>query len=133
MSPTLSTIDREATARRLLALRRHLLEEAQRKGVQASELGSAAGQPGDPGDHSLADEQAALLAQLDSRDRERVMALDDALQRLDEGTYGACRRCGERIAEERLEALPLTQLCVECQELQERESTAPGESQRRKM
>ncbi|MEW6490070.1 MAG: hypothetical protein AB1578_19450 [Thermodesulfobacteriota bacterium] len=67
MSPTLRAMDREATARRLLALRRHILEQAQRKGAQAADLSRAAGEPGDPGDRSLADEQAALLAQLGSR------------------------------------------------------------------
>jgi DnaK suppressor protein len=55
-------------------------------------------------------------------DRERVKAksIDDALARLDDGTYGICESCGLEIAEERLEALPFTRLCRDCQQDQER-------------
>ena len=41
--------------------------------------------------------------------------VEAALQRLDEGTYGICARCGQPIAEERLEALPYATLCITCQ------------------
>jgi RNA polymerase-binding transcription factor DksA len=40
----------------------------------------------------------------------------NALRRLDEGTYGKCERCGERIPPERLEALPTATLCVGCKQ-----------------
>jgi DnaK suppressor protein len=63
--------------------------------------------------------------------RERNMALrhnaddllaqiDTALQRLDTGTYGICVRCGQPIAEERLEALPYATYCIACQSIIER-------------
>jgi RNA polymerase-binding protein DksA len=42
--------------------------------------------------------------------------LDDALARLDAGTYGACEPCGAAIPFERLEAIPLARLCVACQQ-----------------
>lgn len=42
--------------------------------------------------------------------------IDEALQRLNEGAYGLCKECGEKISEARLKALPFASLCRECQE-----------------
>jgi RNA polymerase-binding protein DksA len=46
-------------------------------------------------------------------------AIDGALQRLDQGSYGTCTRCGKPIAEERLEARPWAALCIDCQRAEE--------------
>ena len=42
-----------------------------------------------------------------------LRSIDDAFARIDEGTYGTCRVCGREIAEERLEARPWTDLCID--------------------
>jgi DnaK suppressor protein len=57
-------------------------------------------------------------------DRERVKkgAIEDALERIADGSYGVCESCGLEIGEERLEALPFTRLCRDCQQDQEREA-----------
>ena len=47
--------------------------------------------------------------------------VEQALQRLDQGTYGRCIRCGREINPERLEALPFTSHCITCQTEIERE------------
>lgn len=47
-------------------------------------------------------------------------AIDRALARIDEGTYGTCQRCGKPIAEERLEARPWAELCIDCKREVER-------------
>jgi DnaK suppressor protein len=52
---------------------------------------------------------------LSDRDRDKLQAIEDALERIDSGTYGICEMCEEEIAPERLEALPFTRLCVTCQ------------------
>jgi DnaK suppressor protein len=44
----------------------------------------------------------------------RIEELEHALERLEEGTYGVCKSCGKPIDLERLEALPQTELCIEC-------------------
>ena len=49
-----------------------------------------------------------------------LAAIDAALARIDEGTFGTCARCGRPIAEERLEAMPYATLCIECKRLEER-------------
>lgn len=59
---------------------------------------------------------------LSDRDREKLQAIEDALERIDAGTYGICEMCEEEIAPERLEALPFTRLCVTCQSEMEKEA-----------
>jgi RNA polymerase-binding protein DksA len=52
---------------------------------------------------------------------EHVLAsIDEALKRIDEGTFGTCARCGKPISEERLEAMPYATKCIECKRLEER-------------
>jgi DnaK suppressor protein len=64
---------------------------------------------------------------LSDRERAKLKQIDDALERLDDGAYGVCESCGLEIAEERLEAMPFSRLCRDCQQEQEREA----KSQRR--
>lgn len=60
----------------------------------------------------LVAEQVTLTRQLS--------LVDDALARIDQGTYGVCVECGARIADERLAALPQAALCIECQRRSDR-------------
>lgn len=59
---------------------------------------------------------------LSDRDRQKLIAIDDAIERIAAGSYGICEACELDIAEERLKALPFTRLCVACQAEQEREA-----------
>ncbi len=61
---------------------------------------------------------------LSDRERVKIKQIDDALERLDEGTYGVCESCGLEIAEERLQAMPFSRLCRDCQQDQEKEARA---------
>lgn len=45
---------------------------------------------------------------------ETLRDLDDALAKLDAGTYGECERCGQQIGDARLEAMPAARLCISC-------------------
>ena len=49
-----------------------------------------------------------------------LAAIDAALGRIDDGSYGRCARCGKEIEAERLEAIPYATLCIECKRLEER-------------
>src|ERR1700689_4731975 len=64
---------------------------------------------------------------LSDRERVKIKQIDDALARMVEGSYGMCESCGLEIAQERLEAMPFTRLCRDCQQDMEREA----KSQRR--
>lgn len=58
--------------------------------------------------------------------------IDAALQRLEEGSYGTCERCGEPISSQRLDVLPMTRLCTPCQYLAESgRSRSPRSGQNR--
>lgn len=50
---------------------------------------------------------------------ETLAQIDEAIRRLEAGSYGTCANCGREIAEPRLKALPFATLCLECQEMQE--------------
>ncbi len=52
--------------------------------------------------------------------RRQLQMTEDALRRMDDGTYGICSNCGEPIPLERLEALPQAILCIRCKRKQER-------------
>ncbi len=49
-----------------------------------------------------------------------LAAINEALRRIEEGTFGTCARCGTPIAEERLEAMPYATKCIDCKRLEER-------------
>ena len=63
------------------------------------------------------------------RDRERklIMKMEEAINRIDEGTFGICEMCGEPISEKRLEARPVTTLCINCKTRQEKIEKLQGE------
>ena len=53
-------------------------------------------------------------------ERERLYDLDQAIKRIDEGTYGKCDSCGGNIPKLRLNAMPQAQYCIKCQEEEEK-------------
>ena len=57
---------------------------------------------------------------LADNDEQVLQAIDAALARLDDGTYGVCRTCGNRIDEGRLEARPWADQCIDCRRREER-------------
>ena len=63
------------------------------------------------------------------RDREKMLVgkIKEALERIENGTYGICEECGEEISEGRLEARPVTMLCIECKSRQEAEEKLKGQ------
>jgi RNA polymerase-binding protein DksA len=74
-------------------------------------------------DH-MADQGSATFAReldatLEGRARESLAQVERALERMAEGTYGVCSRCGAPIAEARLEAMPAADLCISCKEREE--------------
>ena len=59
---------------------------------------------------------------LNDREREKLLAIDESLQRIADKTYGICESCEGEIQLGRLKILPFTRLCVKCQEENEKES-----------
>ncbi len=67
-------------------------------------------------DRSHSTEERSRLISLVQALRSNLDEVDRALARLDDGTYGACERCGRRIDPERLEALPWATMCIDCKQ-----------------
>jgi DnaK suppressor protein len=57
---------------------------------------------------------------LEEHDERVLVAIDAALGRIEDGTYGKCVNCGAQIPAERLEAMPWATLCIDCKRLEER-------------
>ena len=107
----------------LEAIRRALLEERARL---VDEIGEAIVAPGQMTYGSQAAAASQVFAQqrdLALRDRSdhQLELVDEALARLDAGTFGSCVRCGKPIAPDRLDALPWAARCIDCQRLAPRE------------
>jgi DnaK suppressor protein len=56
---------------------------------------------------------------LASNERQLIYELDDALKKIEEGTFGVCEDCKDAIAKTRLKAIPYARLCLKCQEKKE--------------
>ena len=75
-----------------------------------------------PDEIDLATSEADQSMNLRLRDRERVLLkkIDRTLEKIEDGEFGICESCGEEISVKRLEARPVTDLCIRCKEEQER-------------
>jgi DnaK suppressor protein len=71
-------------------------------------------------DMSLMDVNKELALRLGERESQMIADIDQALMRIEEGSYGVCARCGKLIDERRLEALPTARFDAVCQALVER-------------
>ena len=96
----------------LQQLREHvrLVSEEQAAAIDAGEDGAK-----ESADLSLRDLIQELALQLGERESQMVADIDQALLRIDEGSYGQCARCGKPIDERRLEALPTARYDAACQ------------------
>jgi DnaK suppressor protein len=111
---------------RLTYFKKRLLEKQQQL---TDEVGKSALYGKDQEDDSIKDlgDQAntaytrEFFFELGNGDRRLLRDVVSALQRIDEGSFGTCERCGEAISEKRLEALPFARHCIDCQRVVEEE------------
>ena len=80
----------------------------------------------DPTDRAALESDRNFLLRIRDRERKLISKIQEALMRLDDDTYGICEACGEDIGFERLQARPVTTLCVECKMKQEANERARG-------
>lgn len=111
--------ENEVTRKLLLDMRDKLVAEISETRFSESlttpsDIGDLVDQAGDERDREL-----SLL--LTGREKEKILAINEALEKLDEGTYGTCEDCGEKIGQGRLKVMPLAKLCVSCQSRWEKE------------
>ena len=71
---------------------------------------------GDLADQATGNNEVHIQLKLKQTDAKILQAIEDALLRIEAGTFGMCRDCGEPIAEQRLNAIPWTRKCIACKE-----------------
>jgi DnaK suppressor protein len=73
---------------------------------------------GDLADQATGTNEVHIQLKVKQTDAKILQAIEEALLRMDQGTYGNCRDCGETIAAARLNAIPWTRVCITCKEQQ---------------
>ncbi len=112
-------VDFEESRKKLLEEKARILRNLE-KAKQEEESNRDRQAVGDEVDQAVALEADKLRSALSSIEVQRLKAIDDALRRIEEGSYGYCEECGEPIEEGRLIAKPFAVLCVRCKEKKER-------------
>ena len=108
-----------ASRKTLLDMREKVLEEG--LGKSLPEDLARPFDIGDEGDRADTERTHEVSILLSARDKEKVLAIDEALEKVDERTYGVCEECGDEIGAGRLKAMPLARLCIPCQSKLEKE------------
>lgn len=75
----------------------------------------------DLGDQATAETERSFMLRLRGRERRLLKKIDEAIERIESGVFGICDKCGMEIDIRRLEARPVTTLCIECKTQQEEE------------
>jgi RNA polymerase-binding protein DksA len=77
-------------------------------------------------DQASSEYQQSMIFRLRDREKFLLAKIDKAVGRIDAGTFGICERCEEEISPKRLEARPVTTLCIRCKEEQEQAEKSFG-------
>jgi len=114
------------TRKELDAFKQKLLNEKSvlLQGISPQMSGSPkTGDPegGDVCDIASSDRERDLRLRLSERGREKLREIEDALERIEEGSFGDCEKCGAKIPKGRLKVMPFTTTCVACKSRQEKQ------------
>jgi DnaK suppressor protein len=109
------SIDTAFYREELLRRRKEILES--RKPLASSMVDTNTRQ-GDLADQATGNNEVHIHLKLKQTDAKILQAIEEALQRIEHGTYGICRDCGEPVAIARLNAIPWTRVCISCKEKQ---------------
>jgi len=101
---------------------REILEKKRDELLAAAPARTPAKEPGSKSgdwiDQSSEESDVHVRLALKQTDAKLLRAIEEAIHRLDAGTYGICTDCENEIAANRLEAVPWTRVCIECKEKQ---------------
>lgn len=91
-----------------------------------SEMTTQNGNIPDPNDRATVESDRNFELRIRDRERKLMNKVEEALGRIEDGSYGICDGCGEDIAEKRLEARPVAKFCIDCKTKQEQREKAQG-------
>ncbi len=80
----------------------------------------------DPTDRATMESERNFELRIRDRERRLIGKIKDALERIENGTFGICEDCEEEISDERLTARPVTTLCIDCKKKQEKNEKVKG-------
>ncbi len=103
--------------------RAEILNEAERT---LNELTVQPGNIPDPNDRASAEADRSFELRIRDRERKLLPKIETALERIKDGSFGQCEECGHEIGMKRLEARPVTSLCIDCKTLQEKNEKGHG-------
>lgn len=103
----------------LLELRDRLRDDIARRHDRIPEIAPKPGDIGGAPTHNADEDAEGLAAEVAlGGNQDQIYAkVEQALDRIDSGSYGKCENCGQQIKTERLEALPYTPFCIRCEEM----------------
>jgi len=101
---------------KLLIEKRNDILESQRKAALESENTDTS--KGDFVDQSERNVNTMINIKIQETEYKLLKAIDNALLRIEKGTYGTCQECGKSIGDTRLRSVPWTRQCVKCKEMQ---------------
>lgn len=101
-----------------------LLNEAEKT---VSEMTNGKENYPDPNDRASLESDRNFELRIRDRERKLISKMREAIQRIDNGTYGVCTSCGGDISDKRLTARPVTTLCIDCKTKQEKMEKLMGE------
>ncbi len=101
-------------------------EIANEAGKTLSEMTDQTSNVPDPNDRATIESGRSFELRIRDRERKLLSKIDEAIARIDDGSYGVCEDCGEEIGIKRLEARPVTMLCIDCKTLQETREKSKG-------
>ena len=121
----MNATDADFFRERLLEERRRVLEAIdnlhhENPGSLSDETEELSFQDNHLGDVATATFDREMASTLEENSNHVLAAIEAALGRIEDGTYGVCRQCGNPIGDGRLEALPWATLCIDCKRRQER-------------
>jgi DnaK suppressor protein len=68
----------------------------------------------DPTDRATAESDRNFMLRIRDRERKLIFKIREAMQRIEDGSFGECENCGDEIGVKRLQARPVTTLCIDC-------------------
>ncbi len=74
----------------------------------------------DPTDRATLESDRNFLLRIRGRERKLILKIEEALERIEDGSFGICEKCGEDISEQRLKARPVTTHCIDCKKREEK-------------
>ena len=112
--------------RLLLNQKKELLQETVRAVQEMNEPNDSFA---DPTDRASWESESTRDLRIRDRERKLLEKIDQALQRIVDGTFGECEECGDMISVGRLRARPVTTLCIQCKAEQEAKELKPNFSE----